>query len=73
VDSNSPAGRHKVGPNDQSGDVDRDGEIVDLADELLRRTRETAAYERLARAVCTDEAAVDVDEHIARVLAVVRP
>jgi len=66
VDSNNTAGRHKLGPHDQSGDVDRDGEIVDLAEILLQRAREAESRERLWGAMCA-ESPIDVDEHLARV------
>ncbi|HEY8775781.1 MAG TPA: hypothetical protein VIM33_04785 [Gaiellaceae bacterium] len=73
MESNSPLGRHKVAPESQSGDVDETGQIVDLADVLIRRARAAAGLERLAAAIC-DESAIDVDvnEHLARVAAVVQ-
>jgi hypothetical protein len=71
MDSNTPADSHKVGLSGKSGDVDETGEIVDLADVLLRRARQAEGIERLRAAICDDEAAVDVDEHLARVARVV--
>lgn len=70
MDSNTPADRHKVGPEGKSGDVDASGEIVDLADVLLRRARQSEGIDRLLGAVC-NESAIDVDEHVARVARVV--
>ena len=63
MESTTPPGRHKVAPENQHGDVDADGEIVDLADMLRRRACTDGACARLAAAICP-ESTIDVDEHL---------